>query len=259
MSKTLKEKLTACENICGTHVSMNDPVITELVGYAGYDFVWIDTEHSSIDYRDLLMHLSSARMTGTPAIVRASSRNPEHVKRVLEMGPDGIIFPNINTPEEAKAAMDLALYPPLGKRGFGPLRATHYGADDIDEYIKNSEKRLCRLIQIESAEAVENLPEIVKNPYIDGYVFGPCDLSGSIGELNQVFGEHTQALVDRAISILKANHKSIGVSIGPDTYEVKKFWFDKGLNMISAGGDFDYILRAAQRNREQFKKLFSEK
>lgn len=258
MAKTLKEKLISCDDICGTHVSLPEPAITEIFGYAGYDFIWIDTEHSGIDYKELLAHLGAARMTGTPTIVRASSRNPEHVKRVLEMGPDGIIFPMINTPEEAKAAMDLCLYPPEGKRGFGPLRAAHYGYDNTDEYIKNTNACLCRLIQIESEEAVNNLPEIVKNPYIDGYVFGPMDLSGSIGELNNIFGERTQALVSRAVEIIKGAGKTVGVSLGPDNIEIKKYWYERGCNMISAGGDFDYLLRASARNREQFKEVFGK-
>lgn len=256
--KTLKAKLRACDNICGTHVSLPEPAITELFGYAGYDFIWVDTEHSGIDYRELLAHLGAARMTGTPAIVRASSRNPEHVKRVLEMGPEGIIFPMINTPEEAKAAMDLCLYPPYGKRGFGPLRAAHYGRDDTNEYIKKSVDSLCRFIQIESAEAVDNLPELVKNPYIDGFIFGPCDLSGSIGELGDIFGANTQALVERAVKIVRGAGKTMGVSLGPDDIETKKFWFARGCNMISAGGDFDYLLRAAKRNRDQFYEVFGK-
>ena len=258
MSKTLKEKLIACDDICGTHVSLPESAITEIFGYAGYDFIWVDTEHSGIDYRELASHLCAARVTGTPVIVRASSRNPEHVKRVLEMGPEGIIFPMINTPEEAKAAMDLCLYPPEGKRGFGPLRAAHYGLDDTAEYIKNSKDGLCRLIQIESEEAVNNLPEIVKNPYIDGYVFGPMDLSGSIGELGDIFGKNTQKLVERAVKIIKDAGKTVGVSLGPDTIEVKRYWYERGCNMISAGGDFDYLLRASARNRAQFKEIFGK-
>ena len=131
----------------------------------------------------------------------------------------------------------------------------HWGADDLQEYIDHSDERLCRFIQIETAQAVKNLPEIVKNPYIDGYIFGPCDLSGSIGELNNVFGEHTIALIKEAIAILKENKKCIGVSTGSDDPAVLQFWHDLGINMISTGVDYDYMRRAAVKNLANIRKI----
>ena len=130
--------------------------------------------------------------------------------------------------------------------------------DDANEYIKKSDEQLCRFIQIETITAVKNLPEIVKNPYIDGYIFGPCDLSGSIGELNNIFGEHTIALIKEAIAILKENKKCIGVSTGSDDPKIVQFWHDLGINMISSGVDYDYMWRAAQRNLQNIRKIQGE-
>ena len=93
----------------------------------------------------------------------------------------------------------------------------------------------------------------MKNPYIDGYFFGPCDLSGSIGELNQVFGEHTQKLIREAIAILKDAGKPIGVSTGSTDPAVTQFWHSLGINMISTGTDYDYILRGAKENLSAMK------
>ena len=73
---------------------------------------------------------------------------------------------------------------------------------------------MCKFIQIETVEAVKNLPDIVRNPYIDGYFLGTNDLSGSIGQLTNVFGKDTQALIRAAITILKATGKPIGISTG---------------------------------------------
>lgn len=248
MKKTLKERVLACEKICGTHIGLNDPVIAEVLGYAGFDFIWIDTEHTSLSLEDLSRYLARTHLTGTPGIFRVGMSDFPQVKRVLEMGPDGIIFPMINTPEEADAAMRSCMYPPKGNRGFGPLGAVKYGARDINDYIAKVENELCRFIQIETATAVRNLSEIIKNPYIDGYIFGPCDLSGSIGELNNVFGENNISLMREAVAILKAAKKCIGVSTGSDDPEVLKFWNDLGINMISSGVDYDYIRKGAMRN-----------
>lgn len=252
---SLKEKVLRCEKLCGTHVNLNYPVITEILGNAGFDFLWIDTEHTSIDYDDLLFHLNSAKLSGTPGIVRVSMADRNHVKRVLEMGPAGIIFPMINTAEEAEAAMVSCMYPPRGNRGFGPLEAVQYGKRDLNEYIQNIDNELCRFIQIETCTAVRNLPEIVKNPDIDGFIFGPCDLSGSIGELNNVFGERNINLMKEAIAVLKGANKCIGISTGSDDPKVLEFWDKLGINMISAGVDFDYLRRGAVRNRDNLRRI----
>lgn len=258
MENTFRQRVRACEKLCGTHIALNDAVIAELLGSAGFDFVWIDTEHTSIDYNTLLLQIGAVQRSGSRAIVRLSMNDFNHTKRVLEMGPDGVIFPMINTPAEADAAMRSCLYPPAGNRGFGPLRAVRYGMLDTNEYIKRSEESLCRFIQIETAEAVKNLPEIVKNPYIDGYVFGPCDLSGSIGQLNDVFGADTTALIKEAVSILKSAGKCVGVSTGSDDPAVIRHWTGLGINLISSGVDYDYMLKAAIRNREGIRGIFEK-
>lgn len=243
----LKVKLQAQQNLAGTHITMSDPCISELIGYLGFDFLWIDTEHTSIDYHILHSLLMGAKAAETPAVVRLPSMDPTVTKKVLEMGPDGVIFPMVNTAEEADYLMKLCLYPPLGNRGFGPRRAIRYGLDNVQEYIDHSSKEICRFIQIESETAVKNLPEIVKNTYIDGYIFGPNDLSGSIGELGNVFGERTSKLIDEAIEILKDAGKPFGVSTGSTDEAVLKYWHAKGMGIISSGADYEHILTGAKQ------------
>lgn len=252
---TLKEKLKALTPMAGTHISLSEPVIGELIGGLGYDFVWIDTEHTAIDYHTLELLLMGARAGGVSAIVRVPWNDAILAKRVLEQGPDGIIFPMVNTKEEADRAMKSCLYPPEGNRGFGPIRAARYGLDDMNEYIGRSNRELCRFIQIETVQAVKNLPEIVKNPYIDGYFFGPCDLSGSIGELNRVFEPNTMALIDEAVEVLRAAGKPIGVSTGSSDPEILRFWRSRGVNILSSCGDFSYILQGARDNLSNLRKI----
>lgn len=98
------------------------------------------------------------------------------------MGPEGVIFPMVRSAEELKALLDMTLYPPHGTRGFGPIRAIGYGAMDAKEYVKKKSFDLCRFVQIEHIDMIDELEEIVKIPYIDGFIFGPNDLSGSLGE-----------------------------------------------------------------------------
>ncbi len=243
----LKEKLKKCEFVKGMHTSLKDPAITELCGMVGYDFIWIDTEHTAIDYGCLESHLIAARAAGVNSLVRIPWNDPILAKRVLEQGPDGIIFPVVNSAEELDKAMKSTLYPPYGTRGFGPIRACDYGLMNSDEYIQKKSLEMIRCVQIESYIAVENLEEMVKNPWIDCFIFGPCDLSGSINQLNRVFEKDTQDLIKKAIAIAKKAGKSIGVSTGSDDPVVIKAWYDLGINMISAGTDYLHILSGAKK------------
>lgn len=245
--KTLKEKMCSCDQIAGMHISLNDPALSELAGSIGFDFLWIDTEHTAIDYKTLQNHLIAAKAGGTSTLVRIPWNDNVLAKRVLEMGPTGIIFPMVNTAEEAERAMKCSLYPPYGNRGFGPIRAVKYGQMDSDEYIHEESLKMCRCIQIESEQAIKNLPEIVKNPYIDAYIFGPCDLSGSIGEINQIYSQKTTKLIDEAICVLKENNKTIGISTGACDRETIEYWHEKGINMISAGTDYLFVTEMASR------------
>lgn len=250
----LKEKIIAREKICGTHISMGNGYIADIFAMAGFDFVWIDTEHSVIDYKELLNCITIIRAHGVPVIVRVQVDNYNHTKRVLEMGVDGIIFPSVDTAEYAQKCIASTYYPPVGNRGFGPLRAVNYGFSDSDEYIRHQE-RLCRFVQLESTRAIENLSDIVKNPYIDGYIFGPCDLSGTLGKPNQIYCAENLALIQKAIGILKEHGKYIGVSLGSTQEADQKKWLEMGVDMISSGTDYDYILRAAKENCIQMHRL----
>lgn len=253
--KTLKEKLRDRDELSGMHICLTEPCISEMCAGLGYDFLWIDTEHTAIDYQVLLYHLMGAKAGGTDTLVRIPWNDQVLAKRVLEMGPTGIIIPMVNTAQELDAAMQATLYPPYGIRGFGPLRAVRYGLDDADSFIESSRQQLVRCVQIETKTAVKNLKEMVKNPYVDCFILGPCDLSGSIGELNRVFEDHTSSLVDEAVAIINESGKSSGVSTGSDDPEIIRYWHEKGINVISAGSDYVHIMDGARKELNMLRQI----
>ena len=255
---TLKKKIKAGEKIFGSHIAMGESYVADIYGMNDYDFVWVDTEHSPMDYEKLLNCVTILKAHNKPVIVRVQVDNYNHTKKVLEMGPDGIIFPMVDTPEYADKCMKSTLYPPLGNRGSGPLRAVRYGIDPIMDYVADQENNLCRFIQIESITAVKNLPEIVKNPYIDGYIFGPFDMSGSIGKLGDVYCEENMSLIKEAIKILKANGKFIGMSMTSTDEKEQRFWLDLGVDMVSSGAEYDYIMRESKKNATQLRRIIKD-
>ncbi|MBE6703940.1 MAG: aldolase [Ruminococcaceae bacterium] len=249
----LKERIRRGEKLCGTLVSLTDPSLCELLGYVGFDYIWIDMEHTCISCKDALCHLNAAKSTGTPAIVRVPQDDLTVTKKIVDMGPDGIVFPMIRSYEEAQRIIGTTLYPPLGTRGFGPLRALGYGAVDADEYTAKHNLDMCRFVQIEHIGIIDDLERIVEIPYIDGFIFGPNDLSGSIGEIGKVFDDNTMKLLDKAIKILRAHGKYIGLAGGHSAETIKK-WSELDIDMLTAGADWTMLFDKARSVLGEMKK-----
>ena len=251
----LREKIKNKEKIRGTLVSLTDPCLCEIMGNIGYDCVWVDTEHTYMSYKEVLCHLNGAKSSNIPVVVRLPQNDLTATKKILEMGPDGIIFPMVRTAEEIRGLIEMTLYPPHGTRGFGPMRAIGYGAVDAKKYAEEKSLDLCRFIQIEHIDAIDNLEEIVKIPYIDGFIFGPNDLSGSLGDFLNVFGEKTFSEIKHAIDILRKNGKYIGLAGGMNHTDIKT-WSELELDMIFAGSDWCFLYHQAKETLETLKKYF---
>jgi 2-dehydro-3-deoxyglucarate aldolase/4-hydroxy-2-oxoheptanedioate aldolase len=245
----MKNKIKLHQKTVGMHVNLNDIAVSRIAGLAGYDFIWVDLEHSYISLENLMAHVIAIQAGGTAVIVRVPQNDLTFTKKVLEMGVDGIIFPMVRTAEEANELIASTLYPPYGTRGFGPMNAIRFGFDDAKAYTRNTKDHLCRFIQIEHVEAVENLEKIMENEYIDGYIFGPNDLSGSIGELCEVFEPGTTELIERSVQMLKKAGKYVGLSTGDTTTKTLTYWADFGIDMLSAGADYGFLQEAAVNNR----------
>lgn len=242
----LKEKIMSGKRLCGTHVSMSEPTMCEVIGHLGFDFIWVDMEHSYLSCQDVLIHANAGRAAGTPVIVRVPQHDLTYTKKIMEMGVDGIIFPMIEDAKDMEKWLSMTLYPPYGKRGYGPLRAVRYGLDPSDEYINQGHiQNICRFIQIERISAVEDIEAIASNPYLDGIFFGPFDLSGSINQLGNLYGDDVTALIRRTVEIMKKHNKAIGISIGTTDEKELRHWQDLGIQILSVASDYGYILSGA--------------
>ena len=246
----IRRKVAAGELVVGSHVSLLDPGISELLADVGYDFLWIDTEHSAIDRGSLQAHLIAARAGGAAAFVRIPWNDPVLLKPVLEMGPDGVVIPMVRTAEEARAAVAACLYPPAGIRGFGPRRAVRWGMVPAEQYIRDAASSFWRIMQIEHVDAVNNLEAIVAVEGVDAIVVGPNDLSGSVGLLGQTGHPDVLKLCDRIVEVAKRRGMPLGVSIGDDPAVVRS-WIERGVDWIATGGDTGHLLAGARRALEQ--------
>jgi 2-dehydro-3-deoxyglucarate aldolase/4-hydroxy-2-oxoheptanedioate aldolase len=242
----LKEKIRAGKKMIGTHVSLVDPSVCEILGLMGFDYIWIDMEHTCIDFQVLNQCLMAVRSAGGSPIVRVPQHDYTFLKKVLEMGPDGIVFPMIRNVEEAREDIANTLYPPYGVRGFGPRSAIGYGLCDVREYIEKKSLDMCRFIQIEHINAVNCLPDLLEIPFVDGFVIGPCDLSGSINQLCNHYGTDTRELIEKTIKQVHEANRYVCFSVGDFSQDKLRYWCSMGLDMISAGADTDFIIYGAK-------------
>lgn len=164
----------------GSWITVGHTAIAEIMASAGFDWLAIDLEHSTITLRETEELIRIIDLKEVVPFVRLSSNNSEQIKRVMDAGAHGVIVPMVNTVDEALAAVQAVKYPPVGKRSFGLARAQGYGPT-FDSYVKWQRDHTYVVVQIEHIDAVKNLGDILAVPGVDAYFVGPYDLSGSLG------------------------------------------------------------------------------
>jgi len=179
MAKKLFEKIMAEKRpILNAWLTIPDAWTAEMVAHSGFDALTIDTQHGLIGYECALAMLQAIATSQSVALVRVSWNEPALLMRMLDAGAQGVICPMINTGEDARRFVGACRFPPLGYRSAGPIRAELYSQGD---YIASANSNVLTLAMIETAEALENLEEILDTPGLDGVYVGPADLSISMG------------------------------------------------------------------------------
>lgn len=168
-------------------VKMPAAAVVELAGHAGFDFVMIDTEHGPSDMTELEHHVRAAESAGIGTLVRVSDARSSDILRALDAGADGIVVPHIIDASCVRDAVAMTRYPPLGRRSLAvSTRAGHHGLAGVNGHLESARDRVKLICQIEDAEALERLPEILTVTGLDGIFIGPSDLSASLGRPGQV-------------------------------------------------------------------------
>ena len=203
----LREKLKNNIIALGSHISLNDSTVTEIMGDVGFDYLWIDTEHTPISLDCLQNHLVAARASGVSAIVRVPEVSQVKAKPILEMGPDGIVFPQVNSYELALEAVAACKYPPVGNRGWGPRRAMHFGVDmSAQDYIAHANDDILTILQFENINAYKDLDRILSIDGLDVILLGPCDLAASMGHIGDWHHPDVERIVDDAVNASQICH-----------------------------------------------------
>ncbi|MCJ7608059.1 aldolase/citrate lyase family protein [Candidatus Bathyarchaeota archaeon] len=255
----LKKSIREGRVLCGMSISTPAPSLLEIVGYSGFDFTYVDLEHSVIDLEFLTNMVVASELSGMGTLVRVSDNQGTPIRKALEIGADGVIVPHVNTREDAENAVQAARFPPRGKRGFGAMvRASHFNlpAKGMEEYAWHSNEGVIVVAQIEEREAVENIDEITDTEGIDALLLGPSDLSLSLGIPGQFQKPEMVASINRVMET--AQRKRIPVMctvsylVRPVTVESIRAWIDKGLRLLLFGSVEGLVRQACLNTIENY-------
>ncbi len=232
----LKNKFKKRNLTYGTWININNILIPEILSMAKFDWFCIDLEHSSSDYNDVTNLIISSHNSNIPALVRVPSNDESVIKRVMDIGANGIIVPNIINKEEAIRAVNSIKYHPLGKRGVGLFRAQKYGSN-FKKYYETNNKNSITILQIEHIDAVNKFEEIAKTKGVDCFFIGPYDLSSSMGIPGQFSNPKFLKIIKYLINICKLNKISVGIhSVSTNHLDALKFK-KMGFNVIALSID----------------------
>ena len=250
----LKQKLRRRERLFAGWVSYAHPSITETFARAGFDFIAIDMEHSTISLEQAQRIIAASQSEGVPCLPRPVSHSNDWFKPLLESGADGILVQMVNTPEEIEAIIGHLKFPPVGRRSYGVNRAQAYGFD-FDSYIQNWNATSTFIIQVESIQAVENIEKLLAFDEIDGVMIGPYDISGSLG----VPGQTSHPLVIEAsrkvIAACERAGKSCGTQVADAAPDSVQALFDLGHTFAILGSDLFVLWKWAEQMQGRIKSM----
>src|SRR5262245_173275 len=240
MLTSFRTRLRSGERLIAPLLTLNSPPVVELLADVGFDWLFIDAEHSPLDTAQMQALMQAAG--ATPCVVRLSASDEMQVKRALDIGAAGIIAPQVNAVDHAQRIVQAAKYAPMGQRGLGIARAHRYGLR-VREYMQNANDDTAVIVQAEHRDAIAHIREIVRVDGVDGVLIGPYDLSASLGRPGAVDHPEVRSAIDR----VRAACVDAGLPIGIFglTAESVQPYIEQGFTMIVVGVDTVYMASAA--------------
>ena len=243
MTNNFRTRLTNRETLLGTMVTLTTPTTAEIFAELGYDWLFIDGEHGPLETGDLLAILRAVDQR-IACVVRVPVAGEASIKKVLDLGAEGVIVPMVNSAEQAAEVVRHARYSPAGTRGVGLARAHGYGLN-FQEYVETANDRIAVIVQTEHYKSVENIESIVKVEGVDAIQLGPYDLAASMGKMGQVDDPAVVEAIDHVIQTCLNAKIAIGW-FGLSSEAVKPY-IDRGCTLITASVDTLLLASAGKR------------
>jgi 4-hydroxy-2-oxoheptanedioate aldolase len=230
---TIKEQLRNGGTSVGCFVPFPSPSTVEICGLVGFDFVMIDCEHGPASPESAYNMVLAAEAAGTVPLLRVPVNTPQVILRYMDIGTAGVMAPQVNSADEARAVVDAVKYHPGGHRGIAGVRAAGWGIPyDLPAYAEKANQETMVLVQFENIRAFDQVPDILKVPGIDVLFVGPNDLAHSMGYPGQPGHPEVQKVIDDVIAVAKDSGVWLG-TVAPNA-EAANGLIERGFRMIGA-------------------------
>lgn len=242
--------LTRDRPLFGMWVCSGSALVAEICAGSGLDWLLIDAEHSPNGLSSLLAQLQTVHGYPVTPVVRPPSGDAVLIKQYLDLGAQNLLIPMIDTAGQAAAVAAAVSYPPAGIRGVGAALARGARWGRVPSYLPTARDTISLIVQIESAEAIGNVKEILAVDGIDGIFCGPSDLAASMGLLGQQEHPDVVAAVEQCLAAARAAGKPAGVNaFSPDR---ARAYAAQGASFILVGADVTTLARDSERLAAQF-------
>lgn len=245
---SVREKLAGGQRVLGAAVVSWSPYVVDVAASAGLDYIRIDTEHAYRRDNMLEQMVRAANQGNIVPLVRIDKGDPYLARKVLEVGAGGIIVPNICTPDEARAVVRSAKFPPLGDRGYsGMCWSADWGAASGEEWVQWSNREPMIGVMIETVAAIDSIDEIMAVDGIDFVLFGPADFSMSLGlGAPMPHDARVQAAIEDTVRAAHNAGVYVSLGVGTSRANIEKY-VNLGVDMLELGNDLG-IMRSAWKN-----------
>ena len=241
--------LRAGKRLIGCWCSLANPITTEVLGVAGFDWILLDGEHSPNDPITFIPQLMALKDSPSAPVVRPSWNNSVELKRLLDAGFYNFLIPFVESADEARRAVAATRYPPQGFRGVSvSQRSNRFGT--VADYFEGVNDQICVMVQIESAKGVAAAAEIAAVDGVDGLFIGPSDLAAGLGHLGNASHPDVQAAMAQVFNAAKAAGKPIG-TLAPVEADARRY-MDMGATFVAVGSDLGVFRSGTQALRDRF-------
>ena len=228
----LRAKLDARQPVVGVLATQADAGLAETVGLLGFDFFMLDCEHGTASPRDAEAVILGCERRGITPLARIGTMDPKTILQFMDAGLAGVMMPGVTSAEEAKALVDAIKYPPLGKRGLGPVRAASFmlGEQSQAEYVAEANRQTVVLPQIEDIAGLDVLDDLLAVEGVDGFVVGPRDFAMSMGFTDGPGHPEVKEALDEVYSRVIEGGKLLGTVAG--TGDAARRLVERGVGLV---------------------------
>ncbi len=232
--RSLRDTLASDPPAYGLWVTLEAPSVTEMAVALGVDWVVIDAEHGHLDWHDIAAHVRAAVRSDTVVLVRIAELQRGLVKRVLDIGADGIVVPSVESAEELERAVAFARYPPDGMRGIGAERATAWG-QCIAQHAAEANDHVLVVPIVESLRGARSIDALCAVPGVEIFFLGPADFSATAGYAGQWEGPGVAEQLLVVKDAVRRHGKHCGVVATSDSNLVERR--QEGFTLLAVGID----------------------